>query len=74
VRWSSRTTPWAVRNLEVIKAAGWILDLGPEGGVDGGEIGAEGTPEDVVKEPRSFTERHLAPLLAKAGKEPATAD
>jgi excinuclease ABC subunit A len=50
-------------NLDVIKTADWVLDLGPEGGVKGGEIVAEGTPETVVKEPRSFTGRYLAPLL-----------
>jgi excinuclease ABC subunit A len=47
----------------MIKVADWIIDLGPEGGVRGGEIVAEGTPEQVVKEPRSFTGRYLAPLL-----------
>jgi excinuclease ABC subunit A len=52
-------------NLDVIKTADWILDLGPEGGVKGGEIVAQGTPEEVVKEPRSFTGKYLAPLLAK---------
>lgn len=45
--------------------ADWIVDLGPEGGVRGREIVAEGTPEDVVKEPRSFTGQYLAPLLAR---------
>ena len=50
-------------NLDVIKTADWIIDLGPEGGVKGGEIVAEGTPEQVVKEPRSYTGRYLAPLL-----------
>jgi excinuclease ABC subunit A len=50
-------------NLDVIKTADWIIDLGPEGGVRGGEIVAEGTPEKVVKEPRSFTGQYLAPLL-----------
>ena len=54
-------------NLDVIKTADYILDLGPEGGVKGGEIVAAGTPEQVVKEPRSFTGQYLAPLLA-AGK------
>lgn len=48
---------------DVIKTADWILDLGPEGGVKGGEIVAEGTPEQVVREARSFTGRYLAPLL-----------
>ena len=51
-------------NLDVIKTADWIIDLGPEGGVRGGEIVAVGTPEQVVKEPRSFTGQYLAPLLA----------
>ena len=50
-------------NLDVIKTADWIIDLGPEGGVKGGEIVAVGTPETVVKEPRSFTGQYLAPLL-----------
>jgi excinuclease ABC subunit A len=50
-------------NLDVIKTADWIIDLGPEGGVKGGEIVAEGTPEDVVKVERSFTGKYLAPLL-----------
>ncbi len=52
-------------NLDVIKTADWIIDLGPEGGVRGGEIVAEGTPEAVVKEPRSFTGQYLAGLLGK---------
>ena len=50
-------------NLDVIKTADWILDLGPEGGVKGGEIVAEGTPEEVAKAPRSYTGKYLAPLL-----------
>ncbi|MBI0475438.1 excinuclease ABC subunit UvrA [Sphingomonas sp. MA1305] len=50
-------------NLDVIKTADWIIDLGPEGGVKGGEIVATGTPEEVVKEPRSYTGKYLAPLL-----------
>jgi excinuclease ABC subunit A len=53
-------------NLDVIKTADWIIDLGPEGGVRGGEIVAEGTPEKVVKVERSFTGRYLEPLLTKA--------
>ena len=60
-------------NLDVIKTADWILDLGPEGGVKGGEIVAEGTPEKVVKEPRSFTGKYLAPLL-KPAKEAVAAE
>ncbi|PLK24003.1 excinuclease ABC subunit UvrA [Novosphingobium sp. TH158] len=50
-------------NLDVIKTADWIIDMGPEGGVRGGEIVATGTPEDVVKVERSFTGKYLAPLL-----------
>jgi excinuclease ABC subunit A len=52
-------------NLDVIKTADWIIDLGPEGGVKGGEIVATGTPEQVAKEPRSFTGSYLAPLLER---------
>ncbi|EIZ80823.1 excinuclease ABC subunit A [Novosphingobium sp. Rr 2-17] len=52
-------------NLDVIKTADWIIDLGPEGGIRGGEIIAVGTPEQVVKEPRSFTGKYLKPLLEK---------
>ena len=53
-------------NLEVIKTADWIIDLGPEGGDGGGEIVAAGTPEDVVREKRSYTGAFLKPVLAKA--------
>ena len=55
-------------NLEVIKTADWVIDLGPEGGDGGGEIVAWGTPEDIVKAPRSYTGKFLAPVLKKAGK------
>jgi excinuclease ABC subunit A len=55
-------------NLDVIKTADWIIDLGPEGGVKGGEIVAVGTPETVAKEPRSFTGAYLAPLLGPGRK------
>ncbi len=50
-------------NLEVIKCADWIVDLGPEGGNAGGEIVAVGTPEQVAKNPRSFTGQFLAKVL-----------
>jgi excinuclease ABC subunit A len=53
-------------NLEVIKTADWIVDLGPEGGDGGGEIVASGTPEEVAKNPRSYTGQYLNPLLKKA--------
>jgi excinuclease ABC subunit A len=50
-------------NLEVIKTADWILDLGPEGGDGGGRIVAEGTPEDIAANPASHTGRFMTPLL-----------
>ncbi|MDT3686847.1 MAG: excinuclease ABC subunit UvrA [Pseudorhodoplanes sp.] len=54
-------------NLEVIKTADWILDLGPEGGDGGGEIVVAGPPEDVAKEKRSYTGAFLKPVLARGG-------
>ncbi len=53
-------------NLEVIKTADWIIDLGPEGGDGGGEIVATGTPEDIAKAKRSYTGQFLKPVLARA--------
>ena len=50
-------------NLDVIKTADWVIDLGPEGGGGGGEIIAVGTPEDVAKVKKSYTGKYLAPLL-----------
>ena len=50
-------------NLDVVKTADWIIDIGPEGGDGGGEIVAEGTPEDVAAEPRSHTGRYLKDML-----------
>ncbi len=52
-------------NLEVIKTADWILDLGPLGGAGGGRVVAEGTPEEVARCPDSFTGRYLGPYLAR---------
>jgi excinuclease ABC subunit A len=52
-------------NLEVIKTADWIIDLGPEGGDGGGEIVAAGPPEEVVKVKRSYTGQFLAPVLRR---------
>ena len=51
-------------NLDVVKTADWIIDLGPEGGSDGGQIVAEGTPEDVAKVKKSFTGNFLKPMLS----------
>jgi excinuclease ABC subunit A len=55
-------------NLEVIKTADWIIDLGPEGGDGGGEIVAAGTPEDIVKAKRSYTGEFLKPVLARGSR------
>jgi excinuclease ABC subunit A len=52
-------------NLDVIKSADWIIDLGPEGGDGGGEIVAAGTPEDIVREKRSYTGQYLKPVLQR---------
>ncbi len=59
-------------NLEVIKTADWIIDLGPEGGDGGGEIVASGTPEDVAKVARSYTGQYLKPLLKGRAPEKAS--
>lgn len=52
-------------NLDVIKTADWVIDLGPEGGDEGGRILATGTPEDVAKVPSSSTGQYLRPVLAE---------
>ena len=54
-------------NLDVVKAADWIIDLGPEGGEQGGEIVAQGTPEDVMRSDRSYTGQALAQFLGVNG-------
>jgi excinuclease ABC subunit A len=53
-------------NLEVIKTADWLVDLGPDGGVGGGRIIAEGTPEEVARSAASYTGQYLARMLPKA--------
>jgi excinuclease ABC subunit A len=58
-------------NLDVIKTADWVIDLGPEGGDGGGRIVAAGTPEDLAKEPASHTGRYLARTLGLAQPPPA---
>ena len=60
------------RMREVIKTADGVIDLGPEGGDKGGEIVAEGTPEQVAREPRSYTGHYLRPLLD--GRAPEVVD
>jgi excinuclease ABC subunit A len=55
-------------NLEVVKTADWIVDMGPEGGDAGGEVVAEGTPEQIARNPRSYTGQYLKPVLARKAK------
>jgi len=62
---SGNTVVVIEHNLEVIKTADWIIDLGPEGGDGGGEIVAAGPPEAIVREPRSYTGAFLKPVLAR---------
>jgi excinuclease ABC subunit A len=58
-------------NLDVIKTADWIVDMGPEGGSRGGTVVAEGTPEQIAATPGSFTGEFLAPLLeGRAAAQP----
>jgi excinuclease ABC subunit A len=59
-------------NLDVIKSADWIVDLGPEGGNGGGQVVASGTPEAVAAEPSSYTGQHLGSVL-RLGERPAAA-
>ena len=54
-------------NLDVLKTADWIVDLGPEGGAGGGRIIATGTPEDIAATTDSYTGQFLAPMLEAAG-------
>jgi len=60
-------------NLDVIKTADWVIDLGPGGGVNGGRIIAEGPPEVIADTPISATGQYLKPLLARASSAPAAA-
>jgi excinuclease ABC subunit A len=53
-------------NLDVIKTADWIVDLGPEGGLRGGQVVAEGSPDEVANVKESYTGQYLRPLLRKA--------
>ena len=55
-------------NLEVVKTADWIVDMGPEGGDGGGEVVAQGTPEQIARNPGSYTGQYLKPVLARKGK------
>ena len=54
-------------NLDVIKTADWIIDLGPEGGAGGGQVIAQGTPEAIAGVDASYTGRYLRPVLVREG-------
>jgi excinuclease ABC subunit A len=56
-------------NLDVIKSADWIIDMGPEGGAAGGEVVAEGTPEQVAEDSRSYTGAYLKAVLGTVQHE-----
>jgi excinuclease ABC subunit A len=59
-------------NLDVVKCADWVIDLGPEGGAQGGEIVAAGPPEKIAADPRSHTGRYLAPMLKSSRQSRVT--
>jgi excinuclease ABC subunit A len=54
-------------NLDVVKTADWIIDLGPEGGNEGGRVIATGTPEEVARNPKSYTGQFLHRALSAGG-------
>lgn len=56
-------------NLDVIKSADWVVDLGPDGGDEGGRIVAEGTPEDIAKSAGSYTGKYLKEILSTSKKK-----
>src|SRR5690606_24191949 len=58
-------------NLEVIKTADWVIDMGPQGGDGGGRVVAEGTPEDVAATKESYTGAYLRDMLGRRAKAPA---
>jgi excinuclease ABC subunit A len=57
-------------NLDVIKSADWVIDLGPGAGDEGGRVVVSGTPETVARSRRSHTARYLRPLLAWRARQP----
>ena len=59
-------------NLDVIKTADWVIDMGPEGGDGGGYVVAQGTPETVAASPQSHTGHYLAPVLRAAARHGKT--
>jgi excinuclease ABC subunit A len=70
---SGNTVVVIEHQLDVVKTADWIIDLGPEGGDAGGEVVAAGPPEEVAATPRSYTGQVLRPLLHVAERAPAGA-
>ena len=66
--WHASSLNPAEHNLDVIKTADWLIDLGPEGGDKGGEIIAEGSPENVAKIQKSYTGIYLSELLSENGR------
>ncbi len=70
---SGNTVVVIEHNLEVIKTADWIIDLGPEGGDKGGRLVASGTPEDIAAESASYTGQYLLPYVGAAGRRKARA-
>ena len=65
IRENGHTVVIIEHNLDVAKSADWIIDLGPEGGDGGGDVVAVGTPEDVAKNPESYTGQFLSTQLSK---------
>ncbi|MDQ6641082.1 MAG: hypothetical protein M3Y66_01115, partial [Actinomycetota bacterium] len=65
---SGNTVVVIEHNLDVIKTADWLIDMGPEGGRRGGTLVAQGTPEQVAADPTSYTGQFLAPVLAGRGR------
>jgi excinuclease ABC subunit A len=61
-------------NLEVVKTADWIVDMGPEGGDAGGEVVAFGAPEKIARDPKSYTGQYLKPVLARKGAKRSAAE
>ena len=52
-------------NLDIVKSSDYIIDIGPEGGVNGGNIVAKGTPEEIANSPKSYTGKYLKKVLRK---------
>ena len=71
LRHAGNTVVVIEHNLDVIKTADWVIDLGPEGGDDGGRIVAAGTPEAIAANRDSHTGRHLGAALARAAQRRA---